>query len=94
MSSKARFRDRHAIKAEIHRRGSSLSAIARDAGLDDSTTRKALRERMPAGEAAIAAFLGVSPSDLWPDRYAACPSPTSHTATTPGLPGSRKRVAA
>jgi Ner family transcriptional regulator len=92
--SRRRFRDRHAIKAEIHRRGGTLTGIAATAGLDGSTVRQALSRRMPAGEAAIAAFLGVSPSDLWPDRYAACPSPTPDTATTDPVAGSRKLATA
>jgi len=70
MMRKGRW-DRHAIKAEIGRRGSSLLAIARDAGLEPSSTRVALRRRHPAGEEAIAAFLGVDPAVLWPERYPA-----------------------
>lgn len=73
--------DRHAIKAEIGRRGSSLIAIAREAGLEPSATRVALHRRHPAGEAAIAAFLAIDPAVLWPGRYPArITAPASSTA--------------
>ena len=65
------FLDHHAIKAEIHRRGLTLAGIARAARLEPSACRIALRRRSYAGERAIAEALGVEPSVLWPDRYAA-----------------------
>ena len=61
--------DRHAIKAELHRRGLTLVGVAHDAGLEPSATRVALRRRHYGGERAIAAALGVEPSVLWPERY-------------------------
>jgi Ner family transcriptional regulator len=61
--------DRHAIKAEIHRRGSTLTEVALAAGLHSSTCRVALIRPLPAGEAAIAAFLGIAKAELWPTRY-------------------------
>ena len=61
--------DRHAIKAEIHRRGKTLTRLSLDAGLDPSACRCALLRRQPRGERAIAAFLGVEPATLWPERY-------------------------
>jgi len=61
--------DRHAIKAEIHRRGQTLTRLALAAGLDPSACRSALMRPSPGGEAAISAFLGIPPQILWPDRY-------------------------
>lgn len=73
--------DRHEIKAEIHRRGGTLIGIAREARIELSSTRVALRRRHPAGELAIAAFLSVEPSDLWPERYRSLTAThPSHTA--------------
>ena len=66
--------DRHAIKAEVHRRETTLTAIALAAGLDPSACRSALVRRHIAGEQALADFLGVRPEKIWPDRYAK-PSP-------------------
>lgn len=57
------------IKAEVAKRGSNLSRIARAAGLNTSTTSRALRVPCFAGEQAIATFLGVHPKTLWPNRY-------------------------
>jgi len=63
--------DRHAIKAEVHRRGATLVSIARECGIEPSSTKVALRRRHRPGELAIAAFLGVEPAELWPERYRA-----------------------
>lgn len=65
--------DRHAIKAELGRRGLTLVAVARDAGLEPSACKVALRRRNWGGEAAIAAALDVPPEELWPERYGALP---------------------
>ncbi|MEW6124141.1 MAG: helix-turn-helix domain-containing protein [Pseudomonadota bacterium] len=61
--------DRHTIKAEVHRAGTTLTAIAIAAGLDPSACRSALVRRHIAGEAALAAYLGVAVEILWPERY-------------------------
>jgi len=66
--------DRHAIKAEVHRRETTLTAIAIAAGLDPSACRSALSRRHIAGERALADFLGFAPEKIWPERYAK-PSP-------------------
>ena len=65
--------DRHAIKAEVYRRGMTLRGIARAAGLEPSACNVALLRRHWRGEAAIAAALGVEPSVLWPERYVTQP---------------------
>ncbi len=81
MKTRPRVWDRHDIMAEIRRRGSSLRAVSLDAGLSESTCRKALAVPLPAGEAAIAAFLGVTVQELWPDRYPSLPASTHENAT-------------
>ncbi|KPF98837.1 hypothetical protein IP86_10990 [Rhodopseudomonas sp. AAP120] len=63
--------DRYSIKAEIERRGESLTGLAIDADLEKSACRVALVRRNIRGEKVIAAFLGVSVEELWPDRYKA-----------------------
>lgn len=61
--------DKHAIKAEIHRRGKTLAAVAEEAGLEVSACSVALKKRWKRGEKAIADFLRVPAHVLWPDRY-------------------------
>lgn len=61
--------DKYAIKAAVHRRGKSLTELALEAGLHTSACRVALLRHFPAGERAIADFLGISPRVLWPERY-------------------------
>lgn len=71
---RARAWDRHAIMAEVRRRGSNLRKLALEAGLSESACRKALAVSLPAGEAAIADFLDVDVQELWPDRYPTLPT--------------------
>lgn len=61
--------DRFAIRAEIHRRGGTLTKIAKANKLSDATCRMALLKSCPAGERAIAKFLKLPAHALWPDRY-------------------------
>lgn len=61
--------DKHAIRAEVARRGGTLTGIALGAGLEQSACRTALLRRNLAGEKALADFLGIRPEKLWPDRY-------------------------
>lgn len=65
--------DRHAILAEIRRRGFSLRRISIEAGLSPSACCKAFTQPFPAAETAIACFLDVSVHELWPDRYPTLP---------------------
>lgn len=76
--------DRFTIKAEVHRRKSTLTKIATDAKLDPSACRSALIRRHFAGEKALAAFLGLEPADLWPDRYETPSSGTQDSACRTG----------
>jgi len=58
------------IKAEVEKRGSNLSKLARENGKEESVCRQALRRPLPAGEQIISAFLKVPLHELWPERYA------------------------
>jgi Ner family transcriptional regulator len=58
------------IKAAIRMQGATLSKLARDAGLEESACRQALRRPTPSGEQVISAFLNVPLNQLWPERYA------------------------
>ncbi|WP_024278030.1 helix-turn-helix domain-containing protein [Xanthobacter sp. 126] len=73
--------DKHEIKAEVARRGSTLTGIAMVAGLEPSACRVALCRRNIQGEQALADFLGVDLAVLWPQRY---PVTTSSTKSSAG----------
>ncbi len=79
---------RHEIRAEVIRRRSTLTRVATDAGLEPSACRVALCRRNLKGERALAAFLGVDVSLLWPERY---PGTTSMDKDSPeaGAPTSQ-----
>ena len=81
------FWDRHAIKAEAHRRGLTLIGIARAARIEPSACGVALRRRNVRGEQALAAALEVEPSVLWPERY------RDRTASTRNRSRERDRTA-
>jgi len=57
------------IKAAIRKRGTTLSALATQAGLHESTVRNALYRCIPAADEEIAGFLKLPKHALWPDRY-------------------------
>ncbi|MGT3242573.1 helix-turn-helix domain-containing protein [Yersinia enterocolitica] len=57
------------IIAAIRKKGSSLSALSRGAGLHSSTLSNAINRHWPKGEAIIANFLGVDAAVIWPSRY-------------------------
>lgn len=57
------------IIAAIKKKGSSLSAISRQAGLNSPTLNNALSRRWPKGERIIAEFLDIPASEIWPSRY-------------------------
>lgn len=61
--------DRHAINAEIRRRGMTLTGIARDAGLYSSCCRQGLLGQSITGAKAIAVALDVPFRELFPDSY-------------------------
>lgn len=61
--------DWDAIKAEVHRRGMTLTELASRSGLHPSILRKVKSMTHYAGQDALASFIDQKPEDLWPDRY-------------------------
>ena len=57
------------IIAALKKRGTSLTAVSRNAGLASSTLTNALTRRWPKGERLIAEALGIAPEQIWPSRY-------------------------
>lgn len=57
------------IIAALKKRGISLAALSRQAGLASSTLANALARPWAKGEWLIADALGVHPADIWPTRY-------------------------
>lgn len=57
------------IIAGLHKKGTSLAALSRSAGLSSSTLANALTRPWPKDEYLIAEALGLHPSVLWPSRY-------------------------
>jgi len=57
------------IIAGLRKRGTSLAAESRKAGLSSSTLANALTRPWPKGELIIAQALETSPWMIWPSRY-------------------------
>ncbi|PHM52365.1 helix-turn-helix domain-containing protein [Xenorhabdus hominickii] len=57
------------IIAALRKRGTTLAAISREAGLSSSTLANALTRPWPKGEWIIANYLKLHPSEIWPSRY-------------------------
>lgn len=57
------------IIAALRKKGTTLAAVSRAAGLSSSTLANALSRPWPKGEWLIADALGVHPSEIWPSRY-------------------------
>lgn len=57
------------IIASLKKRGTSLAAVSRKAGLASSTLANALNRRWPKGERLIAEALDTDPENIWPSRY-------------------------
>ena len=72
--------DRYAIKAEIHRRGMTMTGIARAAGLRENACRKALHGFDRQGADAIADALGIPFATLFPTGF--IQSRSSHLEAT------------
>jgi len=71
-AKKASQKDWHPadIKAALHKKGITLSAIAKAYGLTDSTSLSAAMVRSyPINEKRIADSLGIPPQEIWPSRY-------------------------
>ena len=63
------------IKAAVRKTGVTLSDLALAAGLTESACRVALKRPHWDAEMAIAERIGVSPRELWPQRYERRPQP-------------------
>lgn len=57
------------IIAALRKRGTSMAALSREAGLASSTLANALTRPWPKGEMIIAHALNTSPQTIWPERY-------------------------
>lgn len=63
--------DRHAIIAEIRRRGTTIDALGAAHGYARGTLNNVFVQRWPRGQAIVAHFLERTRHELWPDLYAA-----------------------
>lgn len=69
MTNKKGRWDRAAILAEVHRRGMTLTGIAKDAELYASACRQGIGGGSRTGAQAIADALGIPFDELFPDSY-------------------------
>lgn len=61
--------DRHAIKAEIYRKGKTLASLAHDNMMPEPTLRSALGKPCKSAELVIAKFLEKPLYELFPERW-------------------------
>lgn len=57
------------IIAALRKKGTTLAAVSRAAGLSSSTLANALSRPWPKGETIICLAIGVEPQKVWPSRY-------------------------
>ncbi|PWC10501.1 helix-turn-helix domain-containing protein [Brenneria corticis] len=57
------------IIAALKKKGTTMAAVSRAAGLSSSTLANALARPWPKGEWLIAEALGIPPEEIWPSRY-------------------------
>lgn len=57
------------VIAGLRKKGTTLAAVSREAGLASTTLANALTKHWPKGEKLIAEALGVLPAEIWPSRY-------------------------
>ncbi|EFE97532.1 helix-turn-helix domain-containing protein [Serratia odorifera] len=57
------------VIAALRKRGTTLAAVSRRAGLSSSTLANALSRPWPKGEWLIADALSIHPAEIWPSRY-------------------------
>lgn len=69
MTTKQPAMDWLGIKAELHRRGMTLSALGAMNDLSSQTMSKVATQPNRRAQAVIARFLNLKPESLWPDRY-------------------------
>ncbi|QRN40391.1 helix-turn-helix domain-containing protein [Pectobacterium carotovorum] len=53
----------------LRKKGTTLAAVSRAAGLASSTLANALTRHWPKGERLIAEAMGKRPEEIWPSRY-------------------------
>lgn len=80
--------DREDVKAEIRKRGLTMTDLSVLHDYTDSAVRKALKSPWPAVEKIIADFLGKKPNEIWPSRYRSDGTPRS---TSEGKRDSKRR---
>src|SRR5690606_20161854 len=94
MSNKKPSMDGEAIKAEVHRRGMTLTELATRAGLHPSILRKVKTMPHYPGQAVLADFIDQDPESLWPDRYPKRSSGILDTAKWPPLESQKSNAGA
>ncbi|QKJ85562.1 Transcriptional regulator [Paramixta manurensis] len=57
------------IIAALRKKGTTLAALSRSAGLSSSTLANVLSRPWPKGEWLVATALDVHPAEIWPSRY-------------------------
>lgn len=57
------------IIAALRKRGTTMSALSRSAGLSSSTLGNVLSRPWPKGEWLVANALEIHPAEIWPSRY-------------------------
>lgn len=57
------------IIAALRKKGTTLAAVSRAAGLSSSTLSNALSRPWPKGEILIGQAIGVHPAVIWSSRY-------------------------
>ena len=57
------------IIAALRKKGTSLAAVSREAGLSSSTLANALTRPWAKGEMLISLAIGVPATTIWPSRY-------------------------
>lgn len=57
------------IIAALRKKGTTLAAVSREAGLSSSTLANAISRAWPKGEWLIADALDIHAAEIWPSRY-------------------------
>lgn len=57
------------VIASLRKKGTTLAAVSRLAGLSSSTLANALVRPWPKGEWLIANAIDIHPKEIWPSRY-------------------------
>lgn len=92
MSKKKPTMDWEAIKAEVHRRGMTLTELSIQCGFHSSILRKVKSSTHYGGQAALARFINRRPEDLWPERYPKKSSGILDTAKWPRLQSQKSQA--